>query len=143
VKNWSNEAKLGVFIIAGFAVLFWLTFSIGGKKLFAVGGKKSFIVYFKTITGVTEKSDVRMAGVKIGEVRKVELENYRAKVTVDLHGDYDVPDDSVATVQGKGLLGEKFIEIKPGFSPTYVPTGGVLAHSTPPANIDDMVAKRR
>jgi len=141
VKNWSNEAKLGVFIIAGFAVLFWLTFSIGGKKLFAVGGKKSFIVYFKTITGVTEKSDVRMAGVKIGEVRKVELENYRAKVTVDLHGDYDVPDDSVATVQGKGLLGEKFIEIKPGFSPTYVPTGGVLAHSTPPANIDDMVAK--
>ncbi|MBI5178128.1 MAG: MCE family protein [Nitrospinae bacterium] len=141
MKNWTNEAKLGVFIIAGFAVLFWLTFSIGGKKLFSVTGKKSFIVYFKTITGVTEKSDVRMAGVKIGEVKKVELENYRAKVTVGLHGDYDVPDDSVATVQGKGLLGEKFIEIRPGFSPTYVSNGGVLANSIPPSNIDDMVAK--
>ncbi len=141
MKNWSNEARLGVFIVAGLAMLFYLTFSIGGKKLFSMGGKRTMIVHFKTITGVTEKSDVRMAGVKIGEVRKIELDNYRAKVIVTLFGDYNIPDDSVATVQGKGLLGEKFIEIRPGLSGTYVASGGELLHSIPPSNIDDMVSK--
>jgi len=141
VKDWSNEAKLGVFIVAGFAVLFYLTFSIGGKKMFKMGGKRTIVVYFKTITGVTEKSDVRMAGVKIGEVRMIDLDNYRAKVVADLFGDYKIPDDSVATVQGKGLLGEKFIEIKPGISTTYVANGAELTHSIPPSNIDDMVSK--
>lgn len=142
MKNWSDEVKLGVFIVAAFVALFYLTFSIGGKKLFSFGKtQRTMIVYFNAITGVSEKSDVRMAGVKIGEVRKIELDNYKAKVLVDLFGDYNIPDDSVATIQGKGLLGEKFIEIRAGSSTKYLANGGMLTKSISPANIDDLVAK--
>lgn len=141
MKNWSNEVKVGLFIIGVLGVLFYLTFNIGGKRMFGTKGQMTFHVYFTSITGVTEKSEVRMAGVKIGEVKKIALDNYRAKVTIDLMGGYNIPDDSVAKVQGKGLLGEKFLEISPGVSPTFVPNGGVLKNSVSPANLEDIVAK--
>lgn len=132
---------MGLFIIGALGVLFYLTFNIGGKRMFEPKGQKNFYVYFASITGVSEKSEVRMAGVKIGEVKKIELDRYRAKVTVDLFGAYNIPDDSVAKVQGKGLLGEKFLEIEPGASTAFVPNGGELVRSVSPANLDDIVSK--
>ncbi len=141
MKNWSNEVKVGLFIIGVLGVLFYLTFNVGGKRMFSTKGRQSFYVLFTSITGVTEKSEVRMAGVKIGEVKAIVLDNYRAKVIVDLTEAYNIPDDSIAKVQGKGLLGEKFVEIVPGTSPTFVPNGGELKNSVSPANLEDIVAK--
>ncbi len=141
MKNWSNEVKVGLFIIGVLGVLFYLTFNVGGKRMFSTKGRQSFYVLFTSITGVTEKSEVRMAGVKIGEVKAIVLDNYRAKVIVDLTEAYNIPDDSIAKVQGKGLLGEKFVEIVPGTSTTYVPNGGELKNSVSPANLEDIVAK--
>ncbi len=141
MKNWSNEVKVGLFIIGTMMVLFYLTFNIGGKRIWTLKGRQAFYVYFTTITGVSEKSEVRMAGVKIGKVKAIELDNYRAKVTIELLGNYNIPDDSVAKVQGKGLLGEKFIEISPGTSPVFVADKGTLDKSVSPANLDEMVAK--
>lgn len=141
MKNWSNEVKVGLFIIGVLGVLFYLTFNVGGKRMFSTKGQQSFYVYFDSITGVTEKSEVRMAGVKIGEVKKIALDNYRAKVIVDLTEAFSIPDDSVAKVQGKGLLGEKYVEIVPGVSTTFVPNGGELKHSVSPVNLEDIVTK--
>ena len=141
MKNWSNEVKVGLFIIGALGVLFYLTFSIGGKGMFGTRAQQSFYIRFTSIIGVTEKSEVRMAGVKIGEVKKIELDNFRAKVTVDLMQAFNIPDDSVAKVQGKGLLGEKFLEIVPGTSSTFVANGGELLQSVSPANLEDIVAK--
>lgn len=141
MKNWSNEVKVGLFIIGVLGVLFYLTFNVGGKRMFGTKGQQTFYVHFISITGVTEKSEVRMAGVKIGEVKKIALDNYRAKVTVDLTEACNIPDDSVAKVQGKGLLGEKFVEIVPGTSTTFVPNGGELKNSVSPANLEDIVGK--
>ncbi|MBI3582072.1 MAG: MCE family protein [Nitrospinae bacterium] len=142
MKNFSVEAKLGFFIIAAVTALFYLTFMIGGKKLFGYGAAgRTMVIYFDSIVGVSEKSDVRMAGVKVGEVAKIALEDYKAKVYVNLYGDYKIPEDSVATIQGKGLLGEKFIELRAGNSRKYLENGGKITRSIPPANIDDLVAK--
>lgn len=141
MKNLSNELKVGLFIIFAFGILFYMTFNVSGSKLFSQNGKRTLVIYFTAITGVTEKADVRMAGVKIGEVQKIELADLRARVTVSLYTDLKIPDDSVAQVQGKGLLGEKFIEIRPGASQTYMANGGVLERSISPANIDDLVGK--
>ena len=141
MKNWSNEVKVGLFIIGVLSVLFYLTFNVGGKRMFGTKSQQTFFIHFSAITGVTEKSEVRMAGVKIGEVKKIVLDNYRAKVIVDLTETCNIPIDSIAKVQGKGLLGEKFVEIVPGTSTTYVPNGGELMQSVSPANLDDIVAK--
>jgi phospholipid/cholesterol/gamma-HCH transport system substrate-binding protein len=137
----SIETKLGAFIVAALTVLFYLTFAIGGKKLFTVGEKRTLVVYFDSISGVTEKADVRMAGVKIGEVRTISLENYKAKLLIDIFGDLQIPVDSVAIIQGKGLLGEKYVEIKGGKSKEFLRNGGTLAKSITPANIDEIVNK--
>jgi len=141
VKNINTDLKVGLFIVAGFVVLFFMTFKIGGMPFFSSNGGRFISVYFNTISGVSEKSHVKMAGVGIGKVRSITLEGRKAKVTIDLDADYRIPVDSTATIRSAGLLGEKYIEIIPGADGTYLKNGESLAKSIDPTNIDEMMQK--
>jgi phospholipid/cholesterol/gamma-HCH transport system substrate-binding protein len=68
---------------------------------------------------------VRLAGVKVGTVSKVELnpETYRADTTVSLQSGIEIPDDSAIVISSEGLLGGNFVEIVPGGSPFFFEAG--------------------
>jgi phospholipid/cholesterol/gamma-HCH transport system substrate-binding protein len=80
---------------------------------------------FRSLEGVSVGSDVRLAGVKVGTVSKVELnpETYRADTTVSLHSGIEIPDDSAIIISSEGLLGGNFVEIVPGGSPFFFAAG--------------------
>lgn len=70
-------------------------------------------------------TDVRLAGVKIGTIAKLELnpETYRADATLRLNTDIPIPDDSAVAISSEGLLGGNYVEIFPGGSFTYFEQG--------------------
>jgi phospholipid/cholesterol/gamma-HCH transport system substrate-binding protein len=80
---------------------------------------------FRSLEGVGVGTDVRMAGVKIGTVTKVELnpETYRADTSFSVQNGIEVPDDSAVIVASEGLLGGNFVEIVPGGSPFFFEPG--------------------
>ena len=63
--------------------------------------------------GLEAKSDVKIHGVVIGQVRKVTLQGTRAVVRLEINHGHRVPVQSRATVQPKTLFGEKFVNIIP------------------------------
>lgn len=63
--------------------------------------------------GLEAKSDVKIHGVNIGQVRKVTLQGDRALVRLEINHDERVPAESRALVQPKTLFGEKFVNIIP------------------------------
>ncbi len=77
----SAEAKVGLLVLVGSVILLWMTFAVGKYEF---GEKKGYTVQavFDSVAGLDAKAAVRMAGVKIGTVEKVELEDSRAKVTL-------------------------------------------------------------
>lgn len=83
---------------------------------------------FRSLEGVSVGTDVRLAGVKVGTVSKVELnpETYRADTTVALQSDVEIPDDSAIVISSEGLLGGNFVEIMPGGSPFFYAAGDTI-----------------
>src|SRR5690606_5861189 len=84
-------------------------------------------------TQLAEQADVRVAGVPIGKVEKVELPpgGDRAVATLSIDSEYaPLPADTRAILRGKTLLGETYVEITLGDEdgPT-IPEGGELPHA--------------
>jgi phospholipid/cholesterol/gamma-HCH transport system substrate-binding protein len=72
-------------------------------------------MYFKDISGLSRKADVKIAGVKVGWVSDVGLdENSRARARIQLKKEYNLYSDATALVRQDGLLGPKYVEIIPG-----------------------------
>jgi phospholipid/cholesterol/gamma-HCH transport system substrate-binding protein len=108
----SAEAKVGLLVIAGAVILLYMTFAVGKYQF---GEPKGYLLQatFDSVAGLDVKATVRMAGVKIGTVAKVELEDGRAKVTMRIDQDVRIPRGTEAMISTLGLLGEKYVEFVP------------------------------
>ncbi|MGR3614433.1 MAG: outer membrane lipid asymmetry maintenance protein MlaD, partial [Paracoccaceae bacterium] len=80
---------------------------------------------FRSIEGVNVGTDVRLAGVKIGTVTQVALnqETFFADTVFSVKDGVIIPDDSAAVIASEGLLGGNFLEIVPGGSPVNLEAG--------------------
>ncbi len=74
--------------------------------------------------GLLPGSDVKIRGVNIGEVKRIELIGGQALLTLRIDDDHEVPVASSAVIRPKTLFGEKFIDIDPGATES---TGPFLA----------------
>jgi phospholipid/cholesterol/gamma-HCH transport system substrate-binding protein len=70
-------------------------------------------VMFDDVLDLVPKSTVKVNDVSVGQVTDIDLDGYKADVTVELRGDTDLPDDTVATIRQTSLLGEKFVSLEP------------------------------
>jgi len=134
------ETKVGIVVLGGIIILFYLSFRLTGLTLFQDGEKEQITVFFDSIAGVQEQSIVKLAGVPIGKISEILLENNRARVNISIEQGVQIPDDSTATVRSDGLLGEKYVEIIPG-TPGRPPLGDgdILARSEKAAGMDDLI----
>ncbi len=144
----SAEAKVGLLVIVGSMVLLYMTFAVGKYQF---GQKKGYLLTatFDSVAGIDVKAAVRMAGVKIGTVEKVGLDDSRALVTMRIEPEVHILRSSEAVVKTMGLLGEKYVEfvpvraekpqrVAPGESPYY--QGGEQVRVTvSPSDVDKLI----
>ncbi|MCU0912285.1 MAG: outer membrane lipid asymmetry maintenance protein MlaD [Rhodobacteraceae bacterium] len=83
---------------------------------------------FRSAEGVAVGTDVRLAGVKVGTVTRLELnpETFFADATFTMDRRITLPDDSTVLISQEGLLGGNFVEVQPGGSPFDVEPGGLI-----------------
>ncbi len=126
----SREYKVGAFVLAGMVALGGVTFMIGEERqLFAK--KVEYKTSFTDVQGLGAGSPVRMGGVDIGRVTKVgyaaESKDRKIHVTIAVLSDQweRIKLDSVASIEGKGLLGDKMLVVSIGSAEKgSLPPGG-------------------
>ncbi len=108
----NTEAKVGLLVFVGSVLLLYMTLVVGKYEF---GAEKGYLLsaVFESVSGLDEKAAVRMAGVKIGTVERVELVDSHAKVVMRIHRDIQVKRGSQAAIKTEGLLGDKYVEIVP------------------------------
>lgn len=93
--------------------------------------------------GLQPRAAVQIAGVKVGEVRTVELQGDQALVTMDIQQQYaDIHTDAVVLLRPHGLFGPKFIDLSPGNASAPVqPVDQPLtvAHAVQPVDLDQVL----
>lgn len=116
------ELKVGIFVLIALIVLAGFVFLISDISLFKPGWNLK--VVFGFANGLKKAAPVRVAGVDAGKVSDIrifydsQLQKTRVEITAWLNGDAKVPVDSKAWINQLGLLGEKYLEIIPGKSPS-------------------------
>lgn len=74
-----------------------------------------FKAYFNYVEGLNIGSKVVLSGVKIGEIKDIEIDNNQVLVSGSIISSYDIPEDSIAVIRSNGIFGKKSLLIEPGF----------------------------
>jgi len=140
------EIGTGLFVLLGFAALFFLTTQLpsSGLRLGAAGAGYHVTAEFDNVGDLKTGSPVTMAGVRIGEVESIRFDpdSYKAVATLRIDPKFDrIPDDSDASVQTQGLLGGKYIGIGPGGSDTYLKDGGRIELTQSAIVLENLINK--
>jgi phospholipid/cholesterol/gamma-HCH transport system substrate-binding protein len=120
-----------VFALSCFGLLLFLWLSFGGPVPLKPKGYR-IEVAFPEATTLAQEADVRVAGVPIGKVRKVEVEKgaNRTLATIEIQRRFaPIRDDATAILRQKTLLGETYVEMTSGHSDKMIPEGGRLPNS--------------
>ncbi|HEX5765046.1 MAG TPA: outer membrane lipid asymmetry maintenance protein MlaD [Woeseiaceae bacterium] len=140
----SVELGTGLFVVLGFAALFFLATQTTGSETFS--GTETYEVQarFQNVGNLKTRAPVSMSGVTIGRVRSVELdpEQLNAVVTFAIDNRYDeIPDDSDASILTAGLLGSQFIGLQAGGSDTYLADGSEIQFTQSAVVIENLISK--
>ena len=106
-------------------------------------GGKIVKVEFGNIGSLKVGDEVRISGIKVGEVFKsiLDYETFNALVFLSLSEDIDLPDDSMVKISNSSLLGGNYIEIIPGASDENISSGGTLYNSIDSISFTDLLGK--
>jgi phospholipid/cholesterol/gamma-HCH transport system substrate-binding protein len=139
-----QKIRIGVFALAGLAVLIAAIFLIGNKKgLFS----STFHVHgmFRNVNGLQIGNNARFAGINVGIVEAIEIVNdTTVKVVLSLDESVRkfIKRDAKLSIGSDGLMGDKLVQISPGGanSNQEVQNGDQLA-AVNPFDIDKMIKK--
>ena len=134
----TTEFKVGVLVLIGIAILFYMSFRVG--KFGALSEGRGYVVtaHFKNIAGLDAKSAVEIAGVQIGTVHQISLDGKMAKASLLINGNVRIPSDSTIAIKSFGILGDKYLDVTPGQSTTYVKNGEELKNVVTYADYDEI-----
>ncbi len=103
-----------------------------------------YITYFGDVSGLGEKSQVVIAGVKVGWVSKLTLDSKFKQVRLDLmiNRDSIIYSNGHAIIRQDGLLGNKYVEIIPGdqIFPILLPGSSLTQPNKPIVAIDELLS---
>lgn len=112
MKNTSLETKLGMFVALAVVAAVVLLEIAGGTDLFKKGYRLHGL--FSTAQELKIGDPVKMAGVPIGKVEKINFDQGRVKVTMKVNEGIEVKTDAKATIRFAGLMGQNFVLINLG-----------------------------
>lgn len=131
---------LGMFVILALAMFFYLAFKV---ESFSLLRGREVTVVFDDATGLKKGGDVKIKGVAFGKITSLAYGGGKAKVTIRLTGDAEVPRDVAAKIRPESLLGENFLEliIPAGSQAGPLQDGDVITKATKAIDINEFVDK--
>jgi len=134
------EALIGAVVLAVAAS--FLVFAFSSTDVGAVDGYE-VTATFDRVDGVNAGADVRMSGIKIGTVTKLELDRqtFLAKATLNIDRSVELPDDSSAEITTEGLLGGKYMVIVPGGAEDVIAPGGRIQFTQSSLSIEGLIGR--
>jgi phospholipid/cholesterol/gamma-HCH transport system substrate-binding protein len=126
VKNFRERSPAIVGIISILAITAATTFAFFIDRIPALKQAYEVKAEFKDAAGVTAENQVRVAGIKIGTVSEVELQDDHVLITMEIENGTEVPKDTFAEIKLATLLGTKFIDLEAKGGEPFLEDGDVI-----------------
>jgi len=142
MKKFNLEAIVGLFIIAGFLAFVYVSLQFGEFSVFAMDDTYRIKADFTNISGLKEGAVVEIAGVSVGKVENIHLEDIdKAVVVMRIDRKVKITDDAIASVRTQGIIGDKYIKIIQGGSNVYLQDGDTLYDTESAVDLEEMISK--
>jgi phospholipid/cholesterol/gamma-HCH transport system substrate-binding protein len=138
-----RDLLVGVFVLSGLAALAYLSIQLGGATYSGPGGLTLY-ASFDEIGGLAKRAPVVIGGVKVGQVKQIELApdgSFRARVMMDIDKTLKIPDDTQAAILTQGVLGNQYVGLSPGGSETALADGGEISYTQSAVVIERLIGK--
>ena len=132
---WS-ELKIGLVAVIALVIASFLIFMVSGSGGF-FWQRYSIKTVFSNIAGLKEGAPVRIAGVEVGSVTKLDFVGDKVEVTMEVSKDQQgrITDKSVASIGSVSLLGEGAVDINPDSSGKPIPEWGYVKSGPAPGSL--------
>jgi phospholipid/cholesterol/gamma-HCH transport system substrate-binding protein len=114
----------------------YLAFTIGNIHLFQHSYKLA--ATFDDATGLLKDDNVKVAGVVVGKVASVKIDQGRAKVEFSVNDSVKVPSDSQAAIRWRNLIGQRYVYVYPGTASTVLKGGDVVTKTRSVVDIGEL-----
>jgi phospholipid/cholesterol/gamma-HCH transport system substrate-binding protein len=138
------EFVVGLFILAGIVAIFILAFKVSGFSLYSDRDSFHVMAPFDNIGDLKIRAPVTIAGVRVGEVKKIHIDpvTFKAKVTMLIDKrQKNLPLDSSASILTAGLIGSNYIEITPGFAEEYLKEDSIITETHPAIILENLIGQ--
>jgi phospholipid/cholesterol/gamma-HCH transport system substrate-binding protein len=134
------DLGVGIFVLVGLIALGWMSAKLGRVDFL---GNRGYVVSadFPTVGGLKAGSTIEIAGVEVGRVDRIVLQDYQARVIMMIQPQVKLQDDSIASIKTKGLIGERYVRISPGGSDKLIQANGRIREVEPPVDIEELLSK--
>ncbi|WP_303141758.1 MlaD family protein [uncultured Dialister sp.] len=138
--KWSTEAKVGAFSLLGIIVFAAIIIELSNVVLF---GKSGFHVtgYFKEAEGIEPGNPIHYAGVEVGMVDKISVENGEAVLNLRFYKDAKVPKDADFSIQTSSVMGGRFVKAAGGHQDRGYLSDGMTVQGKAAPGIDQAMDK--
>ena len=138
-RSRKHEVRVGLLLLVAVVVLGWMAIQVGAMRGF--GKTITVTVVFDDAAGLVNDSSVKVAGVEVGAVQRLEVDFDRATATLILEESAGLRRDVRAQVRARSLLGEKYVALFPVSrdAPLLV-DGDTIEDTAPAVEIDDLLA---
>lgn len=138
--KWSTEAKVGAFSLLGIILFAAIVIELGNTVIF---GKSGFHVtgYFKEAEGIEPGNPIHYAGVDVGMVDKISVENGEAVLRLRFYKDAQVPRDADFSIQTSSVMGGRFVKVSGGHQDRGYLSDGMTIQGKAAPGIDQAMDK--
>ena len=137
------EMMVGTFMLIGILCLGYVSIKLG-KLEFGNGDFYSVIASFDSVSGLKPGARVEVAGVEIGKVDRIALDaksGDRALAYLKIKTGVKITDDVIASVRTSGIIGDKFIKLRPGGSDKMLKNNDKIRETESAIDIEELVSK--
>ncbi len=142
MRNKSADILAGIFVIIGLVCMGYLAIKMGKMEVL---GNDGYTVYarFTSIAGLRSGADIEIAGVRVGRVTGIGLDQNRdmALVSLRINSGVELYDDALASVRTSGLIGDKYILLSPGGSGDPLKDGDEISDTESALDLESMIGK--
>jgi len=125
--------KFGLFVAVCLLFTVYLAATIGNTTFGGLIGRGpatyTLAASFDDVTGLLVDDNVKVAGVPVGKVTQVRVEEGKALVRMEIDSDHPLPSDSAAAIRWRNLIGQRYVYLFPGDAPTTFADGDVVGET--------------
>ena len=137
------EMMVGTFMLIGILCLGYVSIKLG-KMEFGGGDYYSVTATFDSVSGLKPGARIEIAGVDVGKVDRIALDaksGDRALAYLKIRSGVKITDDVIASVRTSGIIGDKFIKLRPGGSENMLKNNDKIRETESAIDIEELVSK--